>query len=277
MPPVVLALLAAAAVLHTSWNVLLKASGDPLATATRAVTWGFLIATPILGAVWVAAGTPLPSGLVIALAAASGGVELLYFIFLSAAYRRGDLSTVYPIARGTAPLLAVAAGILLLGERLHPVAWLGIGLVLAGIWLARGASGSGAAAGYALLAGVTIAGYSTIDRLGVLAAPPWLYGWVLWLLTTVFLRLGLLVRGGAAPSERSSRDAVIGVLMLGTWLMVLFALTLAPLVAVAPIREAAMVLAAGWGVLRLGERTRVTMRVAGALAIAIGVVFVALA
>jgi uncharacterized membrane protein len=79
------------------------------------------------------------------------------------------------------------------------------------------------------------------------------------------------------PGGAPRRDALIGVLMLGTWLLILFALSLAPLATVAPIREAAMVLAAGWGVLRLGERSRMGLRVAGAVAIAIGVVLVAVA
>ena len=277
MPPIVLAMLGVAAISHLAWNVMLKTSDDPLATAARAVTWGLLVATPVLGAVWFASGRPTPSLLAVGVAAGSGAIELLYFVFLSAAYRRGDLSTVYPIARGTAPLLAVGSGVLLLGERLAPLAWLGIVLVLAGIWFARGASASGAAAGFAFLTGVAIAGYSTLDRVGVLAAPPWLYGWVLWVFTTVYLRGALLVRPVAAPAGTPRRDVVIGVLMLGTWLLILFALSLAPLAAVAPIREAAMVLAAGWGVLRLGERSRIGLRVAGALSIAAGVVLVAVA
>jgi drug/metabolite transporter (DMT)-like permease len=277
MPPLVLALLGVAAVSHTTWNVLLKTSEDPLATAARAVTWGLLAATPLLGGVWLVSGRPAPSILAVGLAALSGAIELLYFVFLSAAYRRGDLSTVYPIARGTAPALAVGSGVLLLGERLAPAAWAGVALVLVGLWLARGASGSGAAAGFAVLTGIAIAAYSTVDRLGVLAAPPWLYGWILWVFTTAFLRLALVLRRRPTPAEVPRRDAVIGVLMLGTWLLVLFALSLAPLAVVAPIREAAMVLAAGWGVLRLGERSRLGLRLGGAGLIAAGVVLVAVA
>jgi len=295
VPLVVLALLAAAAVLHTTWNVLLKTSEDPLATATRAVSWGLLVATGRGSVQWLAAGRPLPSAQAVVLTAASGVVELFYFLFLSAAYRRGDLSTVYPIARGSAPLLSVASGILLLGERLHPLALAGVGLVLAGIWLARAPAGSGAAVRFALLTGVTIAAYSTIDRLGVQAAPPWLYGWMLWVVTAALLWVAIAVRGArrpaapappadappaappAAPARRAPRDLVVGVAMLGAWLLILQALSLAPLAAVGPLREAAIVLTAGWGVLRLGERTRAGSRLAGALAIAAGVVMVAVA
>jgi drug/metabolite transporter (DMT)-like permease len=293
---VVLALLGAAAVLHTTWNVLLKTSEDPLATATRAVSWGLLVATAFLGVVWLAAGTPLPSSRAIVLAVASGGVELFYFWFLSAAYERGDLSTVYPIARGTAPLLSVASGMVLLGERLQPLALAGVGLVLAGIWLARAPAGSGPAVRFAVLTGVTIAAYSTIDRVGVLAAPPWLYAWMLWVVTAVVLWLALAVRRrsaraaaraptgnqptyGAIGDLRATvgRDLVLGVAMLGAWLLILQALSLAPLAAVGPLREGAIVLTAGWGVLRLRERARAGLRLTGAAAITLGVMLVAVA
>lgn len=275
MPPVVLLLLAAGAILHTLWNVLLKTSDDPLATSTRAVSWGLLVATPLLGTVWLLAGRPLPSTGAVGLAAGSAIVELGYFVFLSAAYRRGDLSTVYPIARGTAPILSVASGVLLLGERLHPIALAGALLVVAGIWLVRGPAGSGPAVGFALLTGVAIAAYSTIDRLGVQAAPPWLYAWLLWLFTAVVLWLALLVRGGHGGVGEPRRDVVIGTAMLGTWLMILVALSLAPLAAVAPLREGAVVLTAGWGVFRLRERARAAVRLAGAAAIVAGIVLLA--
>ena len=180
MPPVVLVLLAVAAVFHTLWNVLLKTSEDPLATSARGVTWGLVVATPFVAAGWWLSGTPALGLEAWVLAGASAVVELFYFVFLSAAYRRGELSTVYPIARGTAPLLAAAVGLLVLGERLEPTAAAGVGLLLVGIWLARSPARFGPAVGFALLTGVAIAIYTAIDRLGVLAAPPWLYGWVLW-------------------------------------------------------------------------------------------------
>src|SRR5260221_9014834 len=111
-------LLGNSAVLHVAWNVRLKTAGDPL----RAATIGMLAAGVgiVPGGVvawWVGGAHSLPlDG--IALGIGSGVIEAVYFIFLAAAYRRGDLAVVYPLALGTAPLLAVAIGVGLLGERL---------------------------------------------------------------------------------------------------------------------------------------------------------------
>ena len=294
MPPIVLGLLAVAAVLHALWNVLLKGSEDPLGTASRAMGWGLLVATPLAAGTWWLSGQPVIPLQVWALAAASAVAELLYFIFLSSAYRRGDLSTVYPIARGTAPLIAVAIGLLVLGERLQPVGYAGIALLIGGIWLVRRPTGSGSAVGFALLTGIAIATYSAIDRVGVQAVSPWLYGWAVWIFTFVLLQLwvrgwGILGRGESRPATTSAaaagsaswlseptRAAVIGVALIGAWLLVLSALSLAPLAVVVPLRESAVVLVTGWGVLRMGEREGARLRLAGALGIVVGVVLVAL-
>src|SRR4249919_4204354 len=93
---------------------------------------------PLGIAVWLSQDRPIlpPDG--VALGLASGVVEAAYFIFLSAAYRRGDLSVVYPLARGTAPLLAVFIGVVILGERLGVAGSIGVVALLAGfLWLQR--------------------------------------------------------------------------------------------------------------------------------------------
>ena len=162
MPPVVFVMLGAGALLHALWNVLLKRSEDPLATATRAMGFGLLVVTPLAAIAWWLTGRPTLSLPALGLAAGSAVVELLYFIFLSAAYRRGDLSTVYPIARGTAPLIAVAIGLLILGERLHQGAYVGVALLVAGIWLVRRPAGTGPAVRFAAFTGVTIAAYQGV-------------------------------------------------------------------------------------------------------------------
>jgi len=165
-----------------------------------------------------------------------------------------------------------------------------------GIWLVRGPARSSPAVGFAVLTGVAIATYTAIDRLGVQAAPPWLYGWVLWLATAVLLQAWVRVRAVLRPSLSDSvhaavvtgeesapalsgprRDLVVGSAMVVAWFLVLVALSLAPLAAVAPLRESAIVLTTGWGVLRLGERSGAPLRVAGAFAIGGGVLLLALA
>ena len=147
---------------------------------------------------------PIP-GEAILLGAVSGVLEAAYFVFLAAAYRRGDLSVVYPIARGTAPLLAVGIGVGVLGERLGPAGFAGVGLLLVGLlmlqrpwrYFRRSADGSGfdPAIGFALLTGVMIASYSAVDRVGARLVEPWLYAGLIWAACTVFLWTWVLVSG----------------------------------------------------------------------------------
>ena len=220
---------------------------------------------------WVGGGRPLPiEG--IALGIVSGLIEAGYFILLSAAYRRGDLSVVYPIARGTAPLLAVAFGVVLLGERLGVAGSIGVVLLIAGFlvlqrpWRAlRRQSADGGPAGpridpavaFALATGVTIATYTLVDRLGTRLIDPVPYAAILWLTTSIALVTWVTVVAGgeilAGGPEQIRRAAVGGWLTLGAYLLILVALSVAPLSGVAPLRESATVFAAAWGSVRLGE------------------------
>jgi len=302
VPPLALAFVLVAAVLHAGWNVLLKTSGDPLRTAVRLQAIGTVVLVPIAVVAWLAAGRPAiaPDG--IAIAIGSGVLEAAYFVFLSAAYRRGDLSLVYPIARGSAPLLAVAVGVGLLGERLGGGAALGVGCLLVGIlivarpWRALRAAGREhrGAIGFALATGVTIAAYSAVDRVGVRIIEPWQYGAILAVSATTFLaltvavgrRMGLIAgpepaaAGMPGPATGSlARDGLAGVLSLTAYLLILVAYSMAPLAAVAPLRESAIVLAAAWGSIRLGEtsgRGEAAIRVGAAALVVAGALLLAL-
>lgn len=290
MDPFVIALVAVSAVLHVAWNVRLKTSGDPL----RAATVGMLAAS--VGIVpagivawWIAGAGPLPVDGV-ALGVVSGTVEAGYFILLSAAYRRGDLSVVYPIARGTAPLLAVAIGVGILGERLGVAGWIGVMLLLLGFlllqqpWRAlQGHRGFDPSIAFALATGVTIATYSAIDRVGTRIIDPIPYAAILWLTTSVVLVLWVrLVAGGdifAGGRDEIRRSAVGGWLTLGAYLLILFALSVAPLSGVAPLRESATVFAAAWGSVRLGEavsRRDSGRRIGASVAIVAGALLLAI-
>jgi len=291
MDPLIVGLVAVAAVLHVAWNIGLKTAGDPL----RAATIGMLAAS--VGIVpagvlvwWVSGASPLPvEG--VALGIVSGVVEAVYFILLAAAYRRGDLSVVYPIARGTAPLLAVAVGVGLLGERLGLGGSIGVVALLAGfLWLqrpwrafalaarsrtsARGALES--AIPFALATGVMIATYSAIDRVGTRLIAPVPYAAILWLTCSVALVawIGFVAGGDIFQYGRAAarRAAFGGWLTLGAYLCILVALSVAPLSGVAPLRESATVFAAAWGSVRMGEaadRGEVGRRV-GASAMIVG-------
>jgi drug/metabolite transporter (DMT)-like permease len=279
VPLAVLPLILLAAIFHATWNALLKASENPLSLATRAVSWGTVVSLPPVAVAWVVAGRP---GLPLAgwlLALASAFLELLYFITLSTAYRRGDLSVVYPIARGTAPLLAVLVGLTLLGERLHVGAVFGIACLVVGIWVVRRPSNAGSALGPALLTGVLIAAYTSLDRIGVRLGPPWLYGWLLWFFGAIFLVAFSTIRRvpGSRLTDEPAISLVVAVLMTAAYFMILFALSVAPLAIIAPLRESAIVLVTAWGIWRLGERRGAWIRVAGALTIVAGIALLTLA
>jgi uncharacterized membrane protein len=291
--PLIIGLVAISAVLHVAWNVRLKTAGDPLRAATVGMLAASLAIVPIGIAAWLLDGSPAlpPEGL--ALGVVSGVVEAGYFILLSAAYRRGDLSVVYPIARGTAPLLAVVIGVGLLGEQLGVAGSIGVVALLAGFLLlqqpwnaVRGHRGFDPAIAFALATGVSIATYTALDRLGTRLIDPLPYAAILWVTTSVVLVGWVLTvarDGGGVFSggdEAMRRAAVGGFLTLGAYVLILVALSVAPLSGVAPLRESATVFAAAWGSVRLGEAAtgRETARrigasvliVAGALLLAVG-------
>jgi uncharacterized membrane protein len=298
--PWVIGLVAVSAVLHLAWNVRLKTAGDPLRAATIGMVAASVGIVPLGAAVWLAQGRPglPPEG--VALGLASGVVEAAYFIFLSAAYRRGDLSVVYPLARGTAPLLAVVIGVVVFGERLGIAGSVGVVALLAGFlvlqrpWrafaLARSGGGgarkaaSDSAVLFALATGVMIATYTAIDRAGTRLVDVLTYAAILWatcalvlLAWVAFAAGGDLLRYGPAAARRA---AVGGWLTLAAYLCILVALSVAPLSGVAPLRESATVFAAAWGSVRMGEasdRSEAARRigasvliVGGALLLAVG-------
>jgi len=288
--PLVYGLIAVAAVLHVTWNVLVKTSGDPLRAAAVGMTVGAVVLAPLAVVGWFAIGMPAIPPEAIALGIASGIFEAIYVVVLSAAYRAGDLSIVYPLARGTATLLAVAIGIGILGERLGPVGLTGVVLLLLGFFwlqrpwrvLMRAARGRGIdrGVGLALLTGVMIATYTAIDRVGTRLTEPWLYGAILSAATAVVLVVVVAVRispGAIVPRE--PRIVAVGVIMLVQYMAILVALSIAPLTAVAPLRESAIVLASGWGAIRLAEaagRREAAARIAAASLIVVGAVLLGL-
>ena len=296
MPLLAIALVLTSSVFHVAWNTLVKTSCDPLATSTRAVGLGVLAVTPFAGVAWLATGRPslAPEGWLVALV--SGIVSAAYFVPLSAAYRRGALSSVYPVARGTGALLGVTVGIAVLGERLQPPGYLGVALLLGGTLTAALATASRETILPALLAGCAVAGYSALDRVGVRTGPAWLYAWALWTVCALGLlawrsvtiaawnkrREGSAAGGpgstslGAGPADRR-RALAAGLLIIGTYMLILLAFQIAPLAGVAPLREATTILAAAWGVIALGERERAAVRLAAAASVGGGALLLAIA
>jgi drug/metabolite transporter (DMT)-like permease len=276
---VALALLAAA--LHGTWNAILKVSGDPLRTFRRATLMSGAIATIALVPEVVILGRPSISIAAIGLCLLSSVLETTYLVLLSIAYRRGELSAVYPIARGSAPLLAVAVGLVVLGERLSAAQLVGVALLLVGILAVAVSQAGGRATLPALLTGVAIASYTSVDRLGVRMTEPWFYGWLLFTLMAIELPLALAVAKQLTSSTSREdvpswrKSALIGGFMWAGYFLVLWALSLAPLAVVAPVRETAIVAVAAWGVWRMRERKSAALKLSGAAATLAGVALLA--
>ncbi len=282
--------------MHASWNILVKTAGDPLRTASLGMVAAFVVLLPIAVVGWALLGQPTIPPQAWAIGLSSGLAEVAYFVFLSAAYRRGDLSIVSPVARGTAPLLIVVVGVLVLGERLSAGAAAGVALLLVGLltvqrpWrFLRGAHAQHrGAAGFALLTGLMTATYTSLDRVGSQLAPPWLYAAVLWGVGAAGLGLIDLARprlaGGAfaagAGSLELRRAIAGGLLTLGAYLLILFALSRAEVAIVGPLRESSVLITSTYGVLRLREAVthrEASLRVAGSLLVLLGAAVLAVA
>jgi drug/metabolite transporter (DMT)-like permease len=222
--------------------------------------------------------------------ALSATLEALYYWTLAQAYRYGDLSLVYPIARGTAPILVPVLAAVFLGERLSGLAMAGIGLVVLGTvvihtrrlgWPSLGTIGEVVGqpgTRYALLTGLVIASYSALDKYGVSLVRPVLYGYLLFLgLTVGLLPLVLRQRRALATEWKLHRGSivVVGLLAPASYLLVLLALTLAPVSYVAAAREISVVLAALLGALVLREGYG-RQRLLGSAAIATGLILLVL-
>jgi uncharacterized membrane protein len=282
--------------MHATWNILLKTAGDPLRTATFGMIAAFCVLAPAAAIGWFAFGQPAVPTQAWLIGLLSGLAEIAYFVFLAAAYRRGDLSIVSPLARGSAPLLIVLVGVLVLGERLSVGAAAGVGLLLVGLltvqrpwrFLQGAHAGSRGAAGFALLTGLMIATYTSLDRVGSQLTPPWLYAAILWCVGAAGLGLIDLARpriaGGAFAAEPGSLDprkaVVAGMLTLAAYSLILFALSRAEVAIVGPLRESAVLITSTYGIVKLREamtRREITLRLTGSVMVLLGAAVLAIA
>jgi len=247
----------AAAVLHASWNALLKGVEDRLATVVLLDVTGLVVAAAVVPLV------PAPAPASRGLLALSVVLHLGYELLLLVAYRGGDLGQVYPVARGTAPLLVAAWAGLVLGERLAPVQLAGLGAICAGL-LALAGAGAGrpaqwrVAVGPALATGVCIAAYTVADGLGVRRAGT-VAGYVAWL----FLLHGLPIPLFALAARRQAlagrlrrhlgAGVAAGLLSVAAYGLVLWAQRRGALAVVAALRETSVLVAALIGTLVFGE------------------------
>lgn len=272
MPASALALALAAAALHAGWNVLLARARDVRAATTVALVVGVVLFAPAAVVTWDVERDALPW------IAASAALEIVYFALLTAAYGRSDLSLVYPIARGVAPVL-VLVGATLAGVALGGLQAVGVVLVGGGVVLVRGVRGpvDRAGVGLALLIAATIAAYTLVDNEGIVHASEIAYLELVLLPVAVsaFVFHASTGRLAALRSELGWASLAAGVCSFAAYALALAALSLAPAAAVAAVRETGILFAVALGLAVLREPVGWRRAVGAALVVA-GVALVAL-
>ena len=284
MPPIALCAVLLAALCHAVWNL-----GAKRAAGSRHFVWlysaaSLLIWTPIVA--WVLLHQRPHFGLPQFLALGGTAIlHLLYSLSLQAGYRAADLSLVYPVARGCGPLLSFGGAVLLFGERPGPLAIAGLVMIVAGIVLVANlhrALNRAALPGlmWGALTGACIAAYTLNDgwAVKVLAISPFLIDYTgnsFRVLTLAHQALG--DRANLAREWREYRMPVLMVATLGPlgYMLVLFAMRIAPVSHVAPARELATLAGTWFGSRLLGEQAA-AQRLLGALCIVAGVLGLAL-
>jgi drug/metabolite transporter (DMT)-like permease len=285
LSPTVILLVAIAAIAHATWNLTMKAAGT---SGTRFLWLTFVVATIVIAPFGIASLAQVGAALwlLLSLALVSGALQIAYFLSLQHAYRVGDVSIVYPLARGSGPLLSVIFAIILFGERPDILALVGAGVVVVGVIVIGLAGGhrrlSANRAGilFGLLVGVVIAGYTLWDANAVVheKLPPLGYFWITILVQLlVFAPFALRHPGQTIALARQHWLAalVVGILSPLAYVLILFAFTLAPVSLVAPAREVSVVLVAlgGWLLFR---EPHPTQRIIGAVIVLGGVALLAI-
>jgi len=271
-------LVLAAAFLHAFWNALIKRSDD------RALSMGLVnLGHGLLGIIMALVFLP-PAVASWPFIAASTVIHFFYYGFLLLSYRHGDLSEVYPIARGSAPVLVALGGLIFANEALALFAWMGIALVSGGIFLlflARSRKTPSPVALYsAIVTGFTIAAYSIVDGLGVrISENPFGYiGWLFVLESISAFFLFYWRRGALSSMGRKffATGVLGGVLSATAYGLAIYAASLTTLAAVSAIRESSVIIAALIGVVWFGERPW-RIRMVAAMIVAAGVMLLATA
>jgi drug/metabolite transporter (DMT)-like permease len=269
-------LLAAAA--HAGWNAAIKRGLDPLVTTVLIAVGAGVVALPIV--VWLG----LPAAAARPWVVASVIVHLGYFAGLIEAYRAGDMSQVYPIARGAAPLMTALVSTAWLGEQLGALGWVGLLCLVGGVMMLSLRGGGDLArldrraVGFALFTALTVCAYTVIDGVGVRAAGDVLaYTAAAFFGNGVIMALYGLVRRGpkllAGPSRMWRTGLAGGALQFASYGIALWAMTVAPIAVVAALRETGVLFGALIAVVVLREPLR-ALRVAAAVLIVVGLVMI---
>jgi drug/metabolite transporter (DMT)-like permease len=259
--------------LHALWNWLIADARDSHAASAVALLVAAIVFAPVAALTWDVEGAAWPY------IAVSAVLELAYFALLAAAYQGADLSFVYPIARGAAPVLVLAISVALLGAEVSTSAALGVLAVAGGVLLVRGVGrwAAGAGLGLALAVAACIAGYTLVDDEGVRHAAALSYFEAVLLLTApVYAAAVLATRGAdALRGAAGPRTALAGVAMFAAYATVLAALEIAEAAPVAALRETSVVMATAAAAITAREHVP-PRRLAGAAIVVAGVAAIAL-
>lgn len=278
LDPVVVLLVLMAAVMHASWNALVKAGGDKTAMQVLVI---FFSGLPAIAAIPF---FPLPDPASWPFLAASTAIHFVYYVVLLGAYRHGDLSQTYPIARGASPVIVAVGAWFYLAEAQDLFQVLGIAVASIGIISLAGPlrfgpnsgrrDGEGKAIAFAFATSVTIAFYTLMDGMGVRRTPEPL-SYIVWLLaieSPLMLMVGLWLRRGrvvATFRPHLAKGAAGGLVAGLGYGIVIWAMNHAPLAHVSMLRETSVILAAAIGALFLGEPFG-KRRIAAATLVAVG-------
>ena len=269
-----------AALCHAGWNALIKVGLDPLSSTTLISVGAGIVGLAALPFVGVPSAPSWPWLF------ASVVVHLFYFAALIESYRTGDLGQVYPIARGSAPLMTAVVATLLIGEHLSTVGWIGILALVSGVFLLSLRGGRELArldmraVGFALMTAVTICTYSIVDGIGArLSTNP--NGYSAWLFVGIAIVLVpyARLRGGsgalavALPYWRQGLAG--GAMQVLSYGIAIWAMTVAPIAVVAALRETSVLFGAAIAVIVLKEPLRAARLVAAGL-IVVGLVLIRL-
>ena len=269
-----------AAACHAGWNALIKVGLEPLSTTTLIAVGAAVVSLICLPLAGMQASSAWPW------LVASGIIHLLYFAALIESYRTGDLGHVYPIARGSAPLMTATVSAVFVGEHLSGRGWIGIIMLAVGVLLLSVRGGRDIVGldrrtvGYALLTAVTICAYSVNDGVGArLSQNPLSYALLVFVANAIALvpyalwrdRSGVM----AAMRRFYLRGLVGGALQTLSYGIALWAMTLAPIAIVASLRETSVLFGAIIAVLLLKEPLRIA-RIAAAVLIVCGIVLIRL-
>ncbi len=273
MPVSALLLSLAAAVVHATWNLLLSGEEDVHSASAVAVTAGVIAFAPVAALTWRMHPAAIPY------MAASGTLESIYLALLATGYSVAAMSFVYPIARGSAPVLVLLISVVVLGSSVSAGAAIGVLVVAVGIVLVRGLRSAGRPRdlGLALSVGACIAGYTLVDKHGITHGNPIAYLEIVFALVSLAYVSGVWrVRGASAlRAAVNPRSILAGVGYFGGYALTLGALTLAPAASVAAVRESSVVMATGFLALT-GREPVGRLRLAGAVAVAAGIALVSL-